>query len=196
MNVIAKGAYMIEREIRFKINNEIKEKIINSSKLVREKEICVDLCMGKYGFDSLDKLGYIIRIRNKNNKIFIESKRRLDNNSWNESTIKLDDINQGYEFLKNIGLEPYLYINRKREERSIKEAKIFIDEIELLGTYVEFELEEGFEPKDLKKYLKENNITGKPDKLYGDIFKEKMKSEEFKKKFENSLNNFLKDKRR
>ena len=187
---------MIEREIRFKINNEIKEKIINSSKLVKEKEICVDLCMGKYGFDSLDKLGYIIRIRNKNNKIFIESKRRLDNNSWNESTIKLDDINQGYEFLNNIGLEPYLYINRKREERSIKQAKIFIDEIELLGTYVEFELKEGFEPKDLKKYLEENNIKGKPDKLYGDIFKEKMKSKEFKKEFENSLNNFLKDKRR
>lgn len=54
---------MIEREVRYKIDEKIKEKIINSSHLVEESTKCVDLCLGKYGFDSLDKLGYIIRLR-------------------------------------------------------------------------------------------------------------------------------------
>ena len=182
---------MVEREIRFKINNDIKNSIIKSSELVQEKSSCIDLCMGKYGFDSLNKLGYIIRIRNQNGKIIMESKKRINENEWNECKIELNDMKAGYNFLYNIGLTPYLYINRQREVRKIKQAKIFIDEIELLGDYVEFELEDGFEFSDIEKYIKENKILGEPQKLYGDIFKDKMETKEFKEKFEKKMNSFL-----
>lgn len=185
---------MLEREVRFKIDENIKSKIIESSTLIEDVSTCVDLCMGRYGFDSLDKLGYIIRLRDKNEKCVLESKKRLNNNLWQEEKIVLNTMKEGYKFLKNIGLEPYLYINRTRQVRAINEAKIFIDEVDLLGTFVEFELIEGFDFKDIEYYLKENNIENHPEKLYGDIFKEKLSNDEFKQEFDNGLNNFLNNK--
>ena len=182
---------MLEREIRFKIDDKIKDSIINSSKLIEENTKCIDLCMGKYGFDSLDKLGYIIRLRNKNDKITMESKRRIDKNKWNEISIPLESLKIGYDFLYNLNLRPYLYINREREVRRIKQAKIYIDKVDLLGTYAEFELNDGFEFEDLEEYLKEHNIKGEPCKLYGDIFKENMQDDKFKSNFEEALEQFL-----
>ena len=182
---------MIEREVRYRINEEIKNKIINSSSSVEPSNRCVDVCMGKYGFDSLDKLGYIIRLRNKDGKCVMESKKRLDNNSWQESSIRLNTMKEGYDFLKNIGLEAYLYINRTREVRKIEMAKIFIDKVDLLGDFVEFELKEGYEFSDLEGYLNENGIDSKPEKLYGDIFKEKNQDEKFRIELANRLNEFL-----
>ncbi len=184
---------MIEREIRYKINDEVRNNIINTSELLEESTSCIDLCMGKYGFDSLDKLGYIIRIRNKNGKINMESKRKIENNKWSEVSIPLQDIKNGFDFLKNLGLLPYLYINRTREIRKIKQAKICLDSIDLLGDYVEFELEEGFEFEDLKEYIEENKIQENPAPLYGDIFKACMSSLEFKEKFDNRLKEVLKN---
>ena len=182
---------MLEREVRYKIDKDIQEKIINSSYEVEGANTCIDLCMGRYGFDSLDKLGYIIRLRNKSGKCIMESKKRLTDNLWQEYSIKLSTMKEGYDFLKNIGLEPYLYINRTRQTRKIEIAKIFIDEIDLLGTFVEFEMEDGYEFEDLQDYLNKNNIENKPEKLYGDIFKCRIQDEEFKTKFNTSLNNFL-----
>ena len=148
------GGTEIEREIRYKIDEEIKNRIINSSCPIEKATQCVDLCMGQYGFDSLEKLGYIIRLRNKSSKCIIESKRRLDDNSWSESKIVIPTMKDGYDFLKNIGLQPYLYINRIREVREIDVAKVYIDELEILGNFVEFELKEEYEFKDLDEYLK------------------------------------------
>lgn len=183
---------MIEREVRYKINEVIKNKIINSSCAIEVPNNCVDLCMGKYGFDSLDKLGYIIRLRKKASKCIMEAKKRLEDNSWQETALPLNTMKEGYDFLKNIGLEPYLYINRTRETRKIEVAKIFIDEVDLLGTFVEFELEDGYEFEDLTDYLNQNGIENKPEKLYGDIFNEMLQDANFKEKFNKSLNNFLK----
>lgn len=182
---------MLEREVRYKINEEIKNKIINSSWAVESSSSCVDLCMGRYGFDSLDKLGYIIRLRNKSGKCVMESKKRLEDNSWQEFSIHLNTMKEGFDFLKNIGLEPYLYINRKREIRKIEAAKIFIDEVELIGTFVEFELEDGYDFSDIEGYLNQNGIKNNPEKLYGDIFKEKSEDEEFNIKLNCALDEFL-----
>lgn len=184
---------MIEKEIRYKIDEDIKKSIINSSKEIEKANNCVDLCVGKFGFESLNKVGYIIRIRKKNNEYILESKKRLDTYTWKEASIPLNNIKEAYDFLINIGFKPYLYINRTREIRKIKEAKIFLDEIKLLGTFVEFELEEGYKFEDLKYYLVNNKIEGKPEGLYGDIFKNKLENECFKKIFEKELNNFLKN---
>lgn len=184
----------IEREVRYKINEETKDKIIKSSKQLEKATRCIDLCMGKYGFDSLEKLGCIIRLRNKAGKCVIESKKKLDNNSWNEVKITIPSIKNGYDFLKNIGLEPYLYINRIREVRKIEPAKVYIDKLEILGTFVEFELEEGYEFEDLDKYLNNIGINSKPEKLYGDIFKEMSKDPKFNEMLNNTINNFIEEK--
>ncbi len=185
---------MIEREVRYKINESVREKIINSTYPLEDKTKCVDLCMGKYGFDSLDKLGYIIRLREKNKKVVMESKKRLEGNTWSEAKISLESMKQGYDFLLNVGLKPYLYINRTREVREIDIAKVFIDDLELLGSFVEFEMKDGYTFEDLENYLNDVGIENKPEKLYGDIFKEKITEPEFSDKLNKAINNFLNEK--
>ena len=132
-----------------------------------------------------------MRLRNKSGKCIIDSKKRLDNNSWSEAQLTIPTMKDGYAFLKNIGLQPYLYINRTREIRKIDIAKVYIDDLEILGTFVEFELEEGYEFKDLEKYLSEIGIENNPEKLYGDIFKERTKEPEFNEILNNAINDFL-----
>ena len=182
---------MREREVRFKINEKIRNEIINSSKLVEDKSKYVDLCFGQYGFASLDILGYIIRLRNKNGKCVLESKKRISDTEWQEVCLPIENMKKGAEFLSNLSLKPYLYINRTREVRKINEAKVFIDDVELLGTFVEFEFEDSFSLEDIKYYLEKVGIFSLPEKLYGDIFKESINNPEFKNKFYKSLNDFL-----
>lgn len=83
-----------------------------------------------------------------------------------------------------------MYINRIREVREIDVAKVYIDELEILGNFVEFELKEEYEFKDLDEYLKRIGINSKPEKLYGDIFKEKAKDPKFNEILNNTINNF------
>jgi len=182
---------MIEREVRYKINETIRENIINSTYPIEDRTKCVDLCMGKYGFDSLDKLGYVIRLREKNGKCVMESKKRLEDNTWSEVKISLDSMKNGYDFLTNIGLKPYLYINRTREIREIDVAKVYIDDLELLGSFVEFELKDNYSFSDLEDYLNNIGIENNPEKLYGDIFKEKIKEANFNDKLNKAINGFL-----
>lgn len=182
---------MIEREVRYKINDKIKEQIINSSSLVETATRCVDLCMGKYGFDSLDRLGYIIRLREKNGKIVMESKKRLEDNTWKEANISLKSMKQGYDFLTNVELAPYLYINRIREIREIDMAIVYLDDLELLGSFVEFELKDGYTFCDLEEYLNLMGIENNPEKLYGDIFKERITEPGFNEMLNQSISDFL-----
>ena len=53
------------------------------------------------------------------------------------------------------------------------------------------ELKEEYEFKDLDEYLKRIGINSKPEKLYGDIFKEKAKDPKFNEILNNTINNFL-----
>ena len=45
--------------------------------------------------------------------------------------------------------------------------------------------------KDLEKYLSEIGIENNPEKLYGDIFKERTKEPEFNEILNNAINDFL-----
>lgn len=184
----------IEEEVRFKINNKEQiEKILSITTSIEEKKKTIDLVMGWEGFKSLEKFGFICRIREKNNNISLQCKKRIDNNKWEESNIKINKFEEGYQFLSLLGMKPYLYINRERETRKFGNLKICIDEVELLGTYVEVELQNSEnKQKDLEKFLSETNIDNKKEALYGDIFKEKIENEEgFLQKFEHELHEFL-----
>lgn len=184
----------IEKEVRYKLEDKkIIEKIIDTTNLIEKRKKNADLVMGWSGFNSLDEYGFICRIRQKNNQIFLQSKKRINKYEWEEAKINLNSFKEGYQFLCLIGMKPYLYINREREIRRKGNLKIFIDEIELLGTYVEIELQESENPqKELSEFLKEVGIKDNKQKLYGDIFKEKIESNsEFKMQFENSLVKFL-----
>ena len=184
----------IEKEVRYKINDKKSiEKIINITSIKEEKKKTVDLVMGWSGFDSLAKYGFICRIRQKDKQIYLQGKKRVNGNEWNEVKINLNSYREGYQFLSLIGMKPYLYLNREREVRKYGNLNVFIDNLDLLGTYVEVELQESQNPEnELKEFLQKVGIKDERENIYGDIFNEKLENDEkFKLKFEQNLKKLI-----
>ncbi len=184
----------IEKEIRFKIESDSKIKEIElETEEIQEKSETIDLVLGWKGFESLDKYGFICRVRKKNDEIYLECKKKIKDNIWNESKIKLKEFSEGINFLSLIGMKPYLYINRKRQIRKFKDLKIYIDEVDMLGNFIEIEFQKAQNEKDqIQEFLSYFNIKNIEQKLYGDIFKEKIETDiNFKKEFEKKMKYFI-----
>lgn len=184
----------IEKEIRFKIESDSKIKEIElETEEIQEKSETIDLVLGWKGFESLDKYGFICRVRKKNDEIYLECKKKIKDNIWNESKIKLKEFSEGINFLSLIGMKPYLYINRKRQIRKYKDLKIYIDEVDMLGSFIEIEFQEAQNEKEqIQEILSHFNIKNIEQKLYGDIFKEKIETDiNFKAEFEKKMKYFI-----
>ena len=67
----------IEKEIRFKIESDSKIKEIElETEEIQGKSETIDLVLGWKGFESLDKYGFICRVRKKNDEIYLEYFRK------------------------------------------------------------------------------------------------------------------------
>lgn len=155
----------------------------------------LDLYMGYSGFDTLEAFGYVCRIRNTVSKTLLECKKRVDEITWIEQEIKLNSINDGYNFLSLLGMKPYLYISKEREVRKTKDLLLCLDVVEYLGCFIEIEF---LRPQDsqndfyLESFIKQIGIQGNPAELYGDILKHKLFFEDgFKKEFESKLSEII-----
>lgn len=177
----------IEKEIRLKISNDdikrIKEITTPKTKRIR----LIDITCGKYGFDSLKKLGYICRIRCKDNSYKIEIKKYLNNNKCEEKSLKIDNIKDALEFLSLLDMTPYLILDRYREVRTYQNLDIFIDEFKDIGPYLEIEYQNSTF-KEAISFAKNLNLDIKLEEKYGDIVKKKLEtSKHFKNDFEKQL---------
>ena len=161
----------LEKEVRYQVSDQEFETI---------KQICVpqsspvnmiDITMGMYGKDSLAKTGRIFRVRQKPNKITLEIKKRLATNEWLEESIKLDSVNQGVNFLALSGMTPYLLIKRRRTNYSYDGLKISLDDVDMLGKFVEIEYQDSKDGLlDLENFVYEAGLRDHtPAPLYGDI---------------------------
>ena len=70
----------IEEEIRLEVTKDQIKQIKDITKEYKEDTRMIDITCGKYGFDSLSKVGYICRIRQKYDKITMEIKKYLEEN--------------------------------------------------------------------------------------------------------------------
>ena len=185
----------IEKEIRYKINDEIAFKIRKISKVLVPKTKQIDLTLGYKGFESLEKFGYVCRVRKTQNKIWMEIKNRRDEKSFIETEVELKNFKDGVDFFEALGMKPYLYMNRTREILEYKGLKIFIDDIELLGKFVEIEYQDLENYSEiLKEFIDIVEIKTNEQPLYGDIFKKEIENNvNFRKKFEETLNNHIKN---
>lgn len=185
----------IEKEVRYKINRMQKENIINETEILENESRTIDLVMGWNGFESLNKYGFICRIREKNGKIELQTKKKIKDNEWEETKLALNSFEEGYNLLKTLRMEPYLYINRIRQVRKYEDLKIFLDDIDLLGNYVEIEFQDSKDAdKNIQKFIRKFQIEDKKEKLYGDIFKEKIELDKnFEKDFMKRIQYFLKN---
>ena len=94
------------------------EKIIGITTLQETKKKNIDLVMGWSGFDSLEKYGFICRIRENNTQIYLQCKKRINETEWEETKISLNSFNEDINFKLNRD-ETIFVFNREREERNM-----------------------------------------------------------------------------
>lgn len=184
----------IEKEVRYRVIDKQKiEKIIANTEELESRNNVIDLVMGWNGFNSLNDYGFICRIRKKNGNIKLECKKRISNEEWNESSIDLSTIKEGYDFFSLLGMKPYLYINRYRQVRKYKDIDIYIDEVDMLGDFIEIEYQKTYNEKEqIENFIETFGIDSEKQKLYGDIFKERVENDkEFQQEFNKRLLEFI-----
>ena len=190
------------KEIRYQITDNQIDKIKKITKEYKTRIEMLDITCGYEGFDSYSKYGFICRVRKKGNDKTLEVKKYFNDKDCLEQSIKLEKEIDGINYLKLIGMEPYLYLKRFREVRLYKNLKIFIDEFDLIGNYVEIEYQDSNDvKKELEEFIKkkllqtENYIIveDSPKDMYGKIIQDNLTEEKFKNKFETNLNLILND---
>lgn len=182
-----------EKEVRFYITeNQVKEIIKNTTPLKERMEM-LDITCGYEGFNSYSKYGFICRVRQKGEEKTLEVKNYTNKNECIEQSIKLEKVVDGINYLKLIGMTPYLYLKRFREVRTFGNLKIFIDEFDILGNFVEIEYQNSDNAKEeVEKFINLIKIDGRKQDMYGNIVKEKIeKDKNFKKVFEETLEKIL-----
>lgn len=186
----------LEKEVRYAISENVKEKIIELTTPYKEKIEMLDITCGYAGFNSYSKYGYICRVRQKGNRKTLEVKNYKNNNECIEQEIVLDRVCDGVNYLKLIGMEPYLYLKRYREVRKYKNLKIFIDEFDIIGDYVEIEYQDSKnEKEEMKEFKCLVGINAKEEDMYGGIVKDRLeKDKEFKKIFVSNLDKIINEK--
>lgn len=182
----------LEKEVRFLVTNVEWQKAINNSTEFKQRIKMLDITLGAYGRESVKKTGKVFRIRQKPNRITLEIKNRIDG-GWEEEAIVLDSVERGISFLHLAGMEPYLFISRLREIRKYKGLKIFFDDIDLLGKYIEIEYQDSDDAeRDVKEFCNLCGITSSPQPLYGEIINDKYDNDNyFRTKFDEYLKNIL-----
>ena len=183
----------LEKEVRYKITEQQIIKIKANTEDYKERVEMLDITCGYEGFESYSKYGFICRVRQKADKITMEVKNYFNKNECLEQAIKLEKVVDGVNYLKLIGMEPYLYLKRYREIRKFKNLKIFIDEFDIIGNYIEIEYQDSKNVKEeLNEFIDLIEINGEEEDMYGAIVKNKLTEEKgFKKIFEENLKQIL-----
>ena len=181
---------MEEKEERYLINDEIKQIIKDNTKPYKEKSEMLDISFYQDGKNLYDLYKYIVRIRFKNTKVKLEIKKYKNEHDCLEASIDLKNIKEGIEFLKLMNLTPGIYLKRDREVRKYKNLKIFIDEFDLIGDYVEIEYQDS-NLVELEEFKKLCNITGINQDMYGTIINNRLKDDEFREEYVKRLNKII-----
>lgn len=185
----------LEKEYRYIINDKIIKNIRKISTVKEKEQYQIDLTFGYAGFESLYKFGYICRIRKKGEKQWLEVKRMQKDDSFIETKIHIDKLKDGIDFFYAIGMKPYMYMIRKREILKYNNLKIFIDDVDLLGKFVEIEFQDEANKNNIDSFLKMVEIDSEKMPLYGDIINEKLKKDNnFKREFDKRLKEILENK--
>jgi len=183
----------LEKEVRYRIDKNQIAEILKNTQPYKEKIEMLDMTFGYEGFNSLSTYGFICRLRKKPQKTTLEVKKKTPE-GWLEQEIKLEDLSDGINYFNLIGMTCYMYLKRFREVRKIGNLKIFIDEIEVLGDFVEIEYQDSKEGlKEIKDFLKLIGLDNAEEQaLYGDIIKNNLEtSEDFTKRFKKGLQRIL-----
>lgn len=171
----------IEKEIRLKVDDNDIERIKKVTDDYKEITRLIDITCGKYEFDSLNKLGYIGRIRCKDKNYKIEIKNYQNKDECLEKALPINSIRDGLDFFKLLNMEPYLILDRYREVRKYNSLLIYIDEFDTIGSYVEIEYQES-NKEEAYSFIELLGLNNKEQDKYGDIVRNLISSDDNLKK--------------
>jgi len=179
----------IEKEVRYQVNDTTFELAKKFNTENNPPKRVLDITCGAYGKDSMQRTGKVFRVRQKGDKCTIEIKKRTDDGNWLEESLPVESQNKGVNFFALAGLFPYLYINRERISFKYKNLKIEMDDVEMLGKFIEIEYQDSNNAEaELEEFKKACNITSEPAALYGTLIFEKQNSDpEFNAAYEKRL---------
>lgn len=179
----------IEKEVRYQVDDHTFE-LAKKFNMINARPITViDITCGAFGKESMQKTGRVFRVRKKGSKCTIEIKKRNDDGSWFEECIPVENQNKGINFFALSGLYPYLYISRERLSFKYKSLKVEMDDVEMLGKFIEIEYQDSNNAEaELEEFKKACNITSEPVALYGTLIFEKQNNDsQFNKEYEKRL---------
>lgn len=185
---------MKEKEERYLIDKTQIRTIIDNTEELKNKTEMLDISFYENGKNLYDLYKYIIRIRKKDNSIKLEIKNYKNEEECIEASLNLDSVSSGVEFLKLMNLTPAIYLKRNRTIRKYKNLKIFIDEFDMIGNYVEIEYQDSPDAEnEMFEFKKICNIYGEKQDMYGGIINERLKDKKFKKIYEENFNEIIKN---
>ncbi|RLE48329.1 class IV adenylate cyclase [Candidatus Woesearchaeota archaeon] len=131
---------MIEVELRFKLREEIKDKLKQLGAKTISKSVENDTYF-KFGEDKERR--FIIRIRKKNGVetlTFKGSSLLNEDSAWQEWEAKISNSDNLKKLLLSNGFIELVKINKLREKFKLENFEINLDEVENLGKFVEVEV--------------------------------------------------------
>ena len=134
------------REIELKFKVEKKESIIDSLK----KQGC-ELSSVNYQYDTIyvKDLNHVestegsiwLRVRKTNDLVELNYKKQSAKKMESEEIeFEVSSYEKANSFLKALGFQEWVQVNKKRQYTKYQNCNICIDEVERLGTFVEIEL--------------------------------------------------------
>lgn len=149
-----------ENEIRFRISNKEKEKILSIlqnldwNPTIRE-EIDLYFCSKELFNEGRTQASpYVVRIRKSRKGNTLAYKSFLGEKSWIEIESGIEDTNAVRKILENLGQVAYLEIAKERQRGRIGNIEINIDNIKNLGHFIELEILKEDEKKGKKELIK------------------------------------------
>ena len=88
----------------------------------------------------------------------MEVKKKQEEGFFYETKIELNSFKDGVDFFSFLGMKAYMYSKKTREILDYKGLKIFIDDIDLLGKYIEIEFQDVDNPNELIKEFMEKTL--------------------------------------
>jgi predicted adenylyl cyclase CyaB len=135
---------MIEYEKRFKLNEELFNKIKILPLQWSDPYKLTDIVFSTTGDVDIDNVQWIVRLREIKGNVIINYKTPLNKEltMWEEVEIQVNNFSNAMKFLVKIGLSPGLVLDRMRRDCIWDNFKLALDDFRHIGHFLEIEIDD------------------------------------------------------
>jgi adenylate cyclase class IV len=165
----------IERERRFSLTDEGYRRLLADFPWSAPR-VVTDIMLGPHGAASMTIDGWVLRLRTVDGNSQAQFKKRVAVHEYLEIGIGVDSLPLAIELFQAMGLLPGLVIKRARRNVTIDSVRLALDDIFLLGKFIEVEFCEPdgwMLPESLARYVRSDAERT----AYGDLILDKAKTD-------------------